>query len=454
MEYQSTVSQVTQPDTYASALYRLLLGFNRRLLFLLNRLEPPLSVNESYILSDIASHPGLSASEAGRKMGIPKGTLSRVINVLALRGLLTTCPDRDDRRIQRLHITRSGRQLLTEDLTLRNHEMDMCVASLQPSERTELVALLHRMATAFGAPALQPEFGEDSLLVAIRRNTRVLNVQGEDCMGTGQPSSVCQVVNLLQYADSPMPLTLLANTLPYSACDLSRLLGRLARRHFLEKRSLSADRRRVALSLTSAGVTFAKELEVRAQRRLSASRVAFTELECVRLLALLRAFLTVPVVVNAPPKLQGWHFTRLEPAELCKARTFLFKSLAQQPDEYALSPWLLAPTHLICAAYHRNNLRGVLELRPDGDTLSLEHLVLQSSDQNRFVPRTLLQVALEYATTLPIIRNVSVPPCFWTRLSPEGAPWVFPPERTTLPLDVARRAFADPLVHVPSDSGR
>src|SRR5262249_25729494 len=127
---------------FGRELYRRFLAFNRRLVFLMRHLTLPLTVNESYLLADVALAPGLTPGESCRRLGIPKGTLSRVVRSLGARRLLTVHTDAGDRRLQRLTITARGRRTLAADIAVRNREMDLCVETLSPAERTELVQRL------------------------------------------------------------------------------------------------------------------------------------------------------------------------------------------------------------------------------------------------------------------------------------------------------------------------
>jgi DNA-binding MarR family transcriptional regulator len=424
---------------FGRELYRRFLAFNRRLVFLMRHLTLPLTVNESYLLADVALAPGLTPGESCRRLRIPKGTLSRVVRSLAARRLLTVHTDAGDRRLQRLWITVRGRRTLAADIAVRNREMDLCVETLSPSERTELVQRLGEAADGLGAPPLASAFSEDPLLIAIRRLTKVLAIQGGDCMGTGQPVLVCQALHLLQGAHEPVPFRALLRLLPCEAADLSRLLHRLARSGRLRKAVSPADRRQSQVILTPDGEDFASLLERRAALRLDRASAAVNTHAQARLLDLLQRFLETPVSVGDTERGGDWRYALLPDGGRAAARAFLWEALTRTGERDPLPAWILAPPHLCAAAYDRGRLAGVAELRQEDACLHVIHLAFWPVPTSGEPARRLLGFTLR-AHPGPFAQ-LALPARFCERLFPQGAPWRTPGGQATLPAPIALHAF-------------
>ena len=72
-----------------------------------------IGVPEWRVIAVLGSFPGLAASEVAERTAMDKVTVSRAVHRLRDSGLLERRPDADDRRRQRLQLTRSrGREVL------------------------------------------------------------------------------------------------------------------------------------------------------------------------------------------------------------------------------------------------------------------------------------------------------------------------------------------------------
>jgi DNA-binding MarR family transcriptional regulator len=97
------------------------------------------------ILNAILADPGIDQKTAGEEVGIDKSTVGDVVYRLAERGLIHTIRDPEDQRRNLLHLSRAGRQAVTE-LAPRILEMNRkLVASLSQDEQDVLVRLLETL---------------------------------------------------------------------------------------------------------------------------------------------------------------------------------------------------------------------------------------------------------------------------------------------------------------------
>ena len=111
-------------------------------------LTPPLAG----VLRVLGAQPGLSQQELARRLAAAPSRVVGYLDELQGRGAIARAPG-DDRRVNRITLTETGRELL-DDVTrvARNHNESL-LASLNASQRRELRDLLASLAEGLG---LQP----------------------------------------------------------------------------------------------------------------------------------------------------------------------------------------------------------------------------------------------------------------------------------------------------------
>jgi DNA-binding MarR family transcriptional regulator len=107
-----------------------------------------LTAPEHIVLYALGIREGITAEDVAASSARPKNTLSRAVNALIAKGLLTRVADERDRRRLRLHLTRRGRRIVDETVPeLVRHEQAMASA-ITPEERRTLEQLLTRIVLA------------------------------------------------------------------------------------------------------------------------------------------------------------------------------------------------------------------------------------------------------------------------------------------------------------------
>ncbi|MEM7488124.1 MAG: MarR family transcriptional regulator [Pseudomonadota bacterium] len=94
----------------------------------------------------LSQRSGLMARDVVRASGLPKNSVSRAVTDLIDRGLIAVTDDREDRRVKRLALTRSGTALLREVLPAFQTRQDALLAPLTAAESARLRQLLSRLA--------------------------------------------------------------------------------------------------------------------------------------------------------------------------------------------------------------------------------------------------------------------------------------------------------------------
>lgn len=116
------------------------------------------------MLSHLASSEGGSQQALSDALGIHRSAMVALVDDLEQRGLAERRPDPRDRRAHALYLTRAGRRLRARlQRIAEEHESELLTA-LDPSDRSDLISLLQRVAESQGLgagvhPNLDPEAG-------------------------------------------------------------------------------------------------------------------------------------------------------------------------------------------------------------------------------------------------------------------------------------------------------
>lgn len=101
-----------------------------------------LNLTQWITLSLISSRDAISLSHIARELDHDSGAMSRVIDVLARRGLVHRHPDQTDRRFTRLAMTASGRDVLDR---VTSQGVDIWNSWLEVFSKEEINAFLNML---------------------------------------------------------------------------------------------------------------------------------------------------------------------------------------------------------------------------------------------------------------------------------------------------------------------
>ncbi|MFE6160461.1 MarR family winged helix-turn-helix transcriptional regulator [Streptomyces sp. NPDC056486] len=138
-------------DRELPALVRELVTLSRRFRTNAERLHPDLSFVEYSLLSEMAERNGARARDLVGLYGINKSTISRQVAALQHAGLVVREADPDNARMQLLHPSDHGRELLAHADALMHHEVSTRTEAWPPEEVRALRGLLARYNTAASA---------------------------------------------------------------------------------------------------------------------------------------------------------------------------------------------------------------------------------------------------------------------------------------------------------------
>ncbi len=109
-------------------------------------LTPP----QTGLLRAIALAPGRSQQALAQHMGTPPTRLVDLVDGLEQRGLVERRRNPDDRRLNAVHLTGTGYELMDALGRVAREHDDAVLAALDPGERAQLLELLSRVAVDQG----------------------------------------------------------------------------------------------------------------------------------------------------------------------------------------------------------------------------------------------------------------------------------------------------------------
>jgi DNA-binding MarR family transcriptional regulator len=109
-------------------------------------LSPP----DAGILRLLRKEPGLSQQELAARLKIHPSRLVAILDNLEKRGCVERKPNPADRRLYSLHLTRDGEEILGRVGTVAREHQEALLAALDNEERTQLGALLLKVADQQG----------------------------------------------------------------------------------------------------------------------------------------------------------------------------------------------------------------------------------------------------------------------------------------------------------------
>jgi DNA-binding MarR family transcriptional regulator len=107
-------------------------------------LTPP----QAGLLRAVALGPGRSQQELARHLGTPATRLVALVDGLEQRGLVERRRNPDDRRLYAVHLTETGRRVMTRLSRVAREHDDAMLDGLDPGQRAQLHELLTRVAQA------------------------------------------------------------------------------------------------------------------------------------------------------------------------------------------------------------------------------------------------------------------------------------------------------------------
>lgn len=392
-------------------LYDLFLRFNRRLLTILDLLKPPLATSPSHLLSELYVSRESIARDLTNRLMLPKGTVSRTMASLERAGYLRSRPSKSDRRVKDLELTVLGRRIVETDLDARNHEMVICMAPLTGQKRKRLLNFLTTIADQLNAPIYSGRPQDDPLLNVIRRLTRGMGFYGDNCMGTGLRSEVCQVLHLAYGEPDGLSVQEASHRTVVEMSDFSRLLKQLEEAELISRATLKEDRRRVIIRLAPSGRRRAERNIALGTKLFKDSLKTLSKREITEFIELLDSLVYHPIPESLAPASVKWSFAELSDDEGYEAaRRFLIDTLSRSSAPGGIPSILINPQNRIFALFDRTILKGVVEIGASSGQEQVHNLAVAADlERSRAGARLFTFAISKLHPTLSSLNEVKVP---------------------------------------------
>jgi MarR family transcriptional regulator, organic hydroperoxide resistance regulator len=109
-----------------------------------------LTVAQFDAIANLYVKDGVSQQELATQLLVTKGNVTGLVTRLEDHGLVERRADSEDRRTNRLHLTREGRRVAQRALVIQRDLVESMMQGLDAAEREQLRALLDRLAEQLG----------------------------------------------------------------------------------------------------------------------------------------------------------------------------------------------------------------------------------------------------------------------------------------------------------------
>ena len=108
-------------------------------------LDTPFSLTEGRVLYEISYMEECSAKKIRQKIAIDEGYLSRIVDKLIKKGIITKTPFRDDMRMHIIHLTEKGQEEFARLNEKQNRSISQITEKLSEQESAELIRMMERI---------------------------------------------------------------------------------------------------------------------------------------------------------------------------------------------------------------------------------------------------------------------------------------------------------------------
>ncbi|WP_344390608.1 MarR family transcriptional regulator [Streptomyces vastus] len=114
------------------------------------------------LLRQIDDSEPMRPGELANRLAVEASHVTRQVQQLVKGGYVTRVPDPDDRRAQRIQITKAGQEAVDRIRDMSARGMQMALSDWSPQELQQLATLFHRMVDDFLSYAAEVGAGEEA----------------------------------------------------------------------------------------------------------------------------------------------------------------------------------------------------------------------------------------------------------------------------------------------------
>ncbi len=116
-------------------------------------LYTPYTLTEARVLLEVSRRAAPTATDLSRELGLDPGYLSRILNRLEGRGLITRVPSEDDGRRRTLSLTRDGEDAFSSLDSRSREEVGKMLEALPEGEQRRLLEAMRTVEVVLGGEA-------------------------------------------------------------------------------------------------------------------------------------------------------------------------------------------------------------------------------------------------------------------------------------------------------------
>jgi DNA-binding MarR family transcriptional regulator len=120
-------------------------------------LDSGVTVAEWVVLREMYGEEEMSSSDLAERIGMTRGAISKLVDRLVGKALVTRQDRRDDRRFQDIALTPAGQRLVPSLAALADQNDEEFFHPLSEAERATLIATLKKLAQTHGLHKLPTE---------------------------------------------------------------------------------------------------------------------------------------------------------------------------------------------------------------------------------------------------------------------------------------------------------
>lgn len=135
MEYEKTLGRQN------GVLYYLL---SRRLNSLLAEAGAGITVDQFRLLTMLWKEDGITQQQLAAQIGRDRASVTRMTDILEEQGIMTRIPDKTDRRVNLLYLTKKGREIEPLAATAAQQALEEMTKGFTMEEKTTFAQLLQR----------------------------------------------------------------------------------------------------------------------------------------------------------------------------------------------------------------------------------------------------------------------------------------------------------------------
>ena len=103
---------------------------------------------QGYALMSLPRKGNVSMNELSQTMGLANSTMTRMVDQLVDKSMVSRAPDHEDRRVVRVGLTTLGQQVQTDVLKAEQEFLLSAVEDIKENERNTILLALDRMTSA------------------------------------------------------------------------------------------------------------------------------------------------------------------------------------------------------------------------------------------------------------------------------------------------------------------